>query len=175
MASSATLRDNPSQLIKCTRCQNSRKLLKLLLTHFILRTWENLHHHQPRDANSGENITRVFSATQFSQITGNGIPTNTRFRLTSPRTPRFIQRERQSLALDNYYDCMYKYNHWNPLLLPTFLFTLHLFFHMQTSKPSYKTSSYPNPFLRTLPRNKRTTNVVPQRNVNFATYSLQAN
>ena len=35
MASSPTQQDAPSQLLKCTHCQNCTKLLKLLSTHFI--------------------------------------------------------------------------------------------------------------------------------------------
>jgi len=89
----------------------------------------------------------------------NGIPTQLRRRQHCTRTPLFTTaRAAVILAFDNYYDCMHNYDHRNPLLLPTLLFILQnitLFFYTQTSKPSYRTSSYPITFLHTPPRNKR--------------------
>ena len=41
-----------------------------------VRAWENLHRHQPRDANSREIITGINSATLRCKVTCNGVPSN---------------------------------------------------------------------------------------------------
>jgi len=50
---------------------------------------------------------------------------------------------------------------------------LPLFFYIQTSKPSYRTSSYPITILHTPPETNEATNIDHQKNVIFTTYSLQ--
>jgi hypothetical protein len=142
MAPSPMLRDALSQLIKCTRCQNITKLRKLLLTHFIVTYMRKSPSSPIMRRNFLKNITRVGSATEWCQITNSAVPTNSRYRLHSPRTPRFVTaRAAVILAFDNYDDCMHNYNHRNSLVLQAFLFTPQnriLLFHMQTSNPSYR-------------------------------------
>ena len=157
MASSPTLQDAPSQLLKCTRCQNCTKLLKLLSTHFIC-TYLRKSPSSPTTTQILEKISELIQ--QLNDVKSHVMASPRNLDVDSIVHVHHVslQRERQSYWHLIIITTMHNYDHWNSLLLPTLLFipqNITSFFYTQTSEPSHKTSSYPITFLHTPSRKKR--------------------